>query len=275
MTTTERVALVGTGVMGAALLAALSGPGTTPRDVVVIDAVPDRAETAAAAHGARSVSRLEDAVAGAHAVVMAVKPADVAGVLARIGPALDPGALVVSVAAGLPCAFYETRLPVGTPVVRVMPNTPATIGRGTSAIAAGRAAREEHVATVEALLAGTGVVVRVAEKDMDAVTAISGSGPAYVFYVIDALAEAGVLLGLGRQLATTLATETVLGSAALVSETGEHPAVLRERVSSPGGTTVAALRRLDAAGVRAAFVDAAEAAARRSDELSRNLAGGD
>lgn len=271
MITIERVALIGTGVMGGALLAALTSPAPTSREVVVVDAAPGRSAAVAAERGVRAAGSVAEAVDGAHVVLLAVKPKDVAAVLVEVGAALRPGALVITVAAGLPCAFYEARLPGRVPVVRVMPNTPATIGRGTSAIAAGAAAREEHMAAAESLLVGTGAVVRVAEKDLDAVTAISGSGPAYVFYVIDALAEAGVLLGLGRDVATTLATQTVLGSAALVAETGEHPAVLRERVSSPGGTTVAAIRRLDAAGVRAAFVDAAEAAWRRSGEMAREI----
>lgn len=271
----QRIALVGTGVMGAALLAAITAPGAPHREVLVVDAAPGRAAAVAAAHGARAAPGIAAAADGAHVVVLAVKPGDMAAALEDLAGAVGPRTLVVSVAAGLDCAFYERRLAPGVPVVRVMPNTPATIGAGMSAIAAGSAATDEHLSVVEDLLSGTGAVVRVGEAQMDAVTAISGSGPAYVFYVIDALAEAGVLLGLSRALATTLATQTVLGSAALVRQSGEHPAVLRERVSSPGGTTVAALRRLDAAGVRAAFVDAAEAAARRSAEISRLLAGED
>jgi pyrroline-5-carboxylate reductase len=148
-----------------------------------------------------------------------------------------------------------------------MPNTPAVIGKGASAISAGTHATDEHLALTEGVLASTGLVVRAPEKDLDAVTAISGSGPAYVFYVIDAMAEAGVLLGLSRERARELAVATVHGAAAMVQETGEHPVVLRERVSSPGGTTVAGVRELDAHGVRAAFIAAAEAARDRSVEL--------
>ncbi len=270
----QRVALIGTGVMGSAILAGLTAPGAPARDVVVVDAAPGRASRVAAEHGVRHAERADDAARGADIVVLAVKPKDVAAALAAIAPVVGSATLVLSVAAGLACSFYENRLPAGVPVVRVMPNTPATIGRGVSAISPGVAAREEHLATAEALLAATGVVVRVAEKDQDAVTAISGSGPAYVFYVIDALAEAGVLLGLTRQVATTLAIQTVLGSGALAAESGEHPAVLRERVSSPGGTTVAALHRLDVAGVRGAVVDAALAAHARAGELARELADG-
>jgi pyrroline-5-carboxylate reductase len=268
----QRVALVGTGVMGGAILAALVAAPAPPRDVVVVDAVPDRARAAAGAHGAAHADSVAQAATGADVVVLAIKPADVAPVLAELAGVVGPQTLVVSVAAGLPTAWYEARLPAGVPVVRVMPNTPATVGHGVSAISAGSAADESHLGTVEELLAPTGVVVRVPEKDQDAVTAISGSGPGYVFAVIDALAEAGVLLGLSRSLSTTLAVETVHGAGALASRTGEHPAILRERVSSPGGTTVAGLRRLDAAGVRAAIVDAAAAAHDRSVELGRALA---
>lgn len=266
----QRIALVGTGVMGSALLAALLAPDRKRREIVVVDAVPERAAEAAARTGADHAASVREAAQGADVVLVAVKPKDVAGVLAELN-AIDPGALVISVAAGLPTTYLERYLPQGVPVVRVMPNTPATIGLGVSAISPGSAAGDAHLALAEDLLGPTGLVVRVPEKDQDAVTAISGSGPAYVFYVIDALAEAGVLLGLSRELATTLATRTVLGSAELATRSGEHPAILRERVSSPGGTTVAALRRLDAAAVRAAFVAAAADAHGRSLELAREL----
>jgi pyrroline-5-carboxylate reductase len=271
--TADRVVLVGTGVMGGAVLTGMLAAATRPGEVVVVDAAPHRAAQVAAEHGIAHAASVAGAAAGADVVLLAVKPKDVAGVLAQLS-GIDAATLVVSVAAGLGTGFYEARLPAGVPVVRVMPNTPATIGQGMSAISPGAHADERHLALVEALLAGTGAVVRVAEKDQDAVTAISGSGPAYVFYVIDALAEAGVLMGLPRGLSTTLATETVLGSAALVSLTGEHPAVLREKVSSPAGTTVAALHRLDAAGVRAAFVDAALTARARAQELAGELDAG-
>lgn len=270
MDTHQRVALLGTGVMGTAILAGLARIEEGP-DVVVADAAPGRAATVAADHGVAHATTAADAARGADVVLLAVKPKDVEALLAELAPVVTDRTLVVSVAAGLPTGFYERRLPPGVPVVRVMPNTPATIGRGISAISPGASAGEEHLTTTAGLLASTGAVVRVAEKDLDAVTALSGSGPAYVFYVIDALAEAGVLLGLTRELATTLATQTVLGSAELVASTGEHPAVLRERVSSPGGTTVAGLRALDAAAVRAALVDAVVAARDRSVELGRDL----
>lgn len=263
-----RLAILGGGVMGEALLAGVLGSGWPVEDVGVTEPFAVRATELSARYGVRAADGNARAVGRAGVVVIALKPKDVGGVLEEIAGSLRAGTLLVSVAAGLPCAFYEQRLPSGTPVVRVMPNTPAVIGRGASAISPGTHATEEHLLLTERILAKTGLVVRSAERDLDAVTAISGSGPAYVFYVVDALAEAGVLLGLTRDRARQLAVATVLGSAALLDETGEHPVILRERVSSPGGTTVAALRELDAHGVRAAFLAAAEAARDRSRELA-------
>ncbi len=264
-----RVLVVGGGVMGGTLVTALLAAGWSPRDVEVIETDPDRAEVLRRTHGVVTSGSAEAAAPRADIVLVAVKPDVVGDVLAQVGPVLRHGAPVISVAAGVPLAFYEQRLPAGTPVVRVMPNTPAVIGKGAAAIAGGTSATPDHLALAETILGPTGLVVRVAEKHLDAVTAISGSGPAYAFYLIDAMAEAGVLLGLPRDLATRLAAATVEGAAALVISTGEHPVVLRERVSSPGGTTVAAVAELDAHGVRAGVVAAARAAAARSAELGR------
>ena len=260
--------LLGGGVMGEALLAGVLGSGWGADDVVVVEPSTARAADLTERYGVLCEADGVEPVRAADVVLVALKPKDVGGVLVQIAGSLRAGALLVSVAAGLPCAFYEQRLPAGTPVVRVMPNTPAVIGKGASAISAGAHATAEHLALTERILARTGLVVRADEKDLDAVTAISGSGPAYVFYVVDALAEAGVLLGLTRDRARQLAVATVAGAGALLEQSGEHPVILRERVSSPGGTTVAALRELDAHGVRAAFLAAAEAARDRSRELA-------
>lgn len=268
---TPAVAVLGGGVMGGTLVAALRQGGWPGDRVTVVDQDAAKAAALADEHGVRTAT-LPDAVAAADVVLVAVKPDVVPAVLEQVAPVLRGGALVTSVAAGVPLRVYEDALPAGTPVVRVMPNTPALIGKGASAIAPGRAVEEGHLVLVERVLAATGLVERVAEKHLDAVTALSGSGPAYAFYVVDALAEAGVLLGLTRATALELATATVHGAATMLRETGEHPAIARERVSSPGGTTVAALRRLDAGGVRAAFLDALEAARDRSAELAAALA---
>jgi pyrroline-5-carboxylate reductase len=175
---------------------------------------------------------------------------------------------VVSVAAGITTGFVEARLPDGVAVVRVMPNTPALVNEGMAAISPGTHCTDEQLELVEDLLAATGKVVRVPEKQQDAVTAISGSGPAYVFLVVEAMIEAGVHLGLPRPTATELAVQTVAGAGGLVRETGEHPALLRERVTSPGGTTAAALRVLEDHKLRAAFLAATEAARDRSRALA-------
>lgn len=262
-----RVAVLGGGVMGEALVAAVLRAGVDLDDLAVSEPSATRATELAQRYGVRAADGNARVAGGADVVLIALKPGDVPAVLDEIAPALRPGTLVVSVAAGLPLSSYEERLPAGTPVVRVMPNTPAVVGQGASVIAAGTAASDEHLATTSALLAATGLVLTMPEKHLDAVTAVSGSGPAYVFYLIDALAEAGVLLGLTRAQSLELAAATFRGAATLLEESGEHPVVLRERVSSPGGTTVAGVRELDAHGVRAGIVAAATAAHRRSVEL--------
>jgi pyrroline-5-carboxylate reductase len=255
--------------MGATLLQAVLAAGWSARDVEVVEKDEARAEDLRRRHGVATSRSTARAAQMADVILVAVKPDVVGDVLAEISPSLRGGVPVISVAAGLPLAFYEQRLPDGIPVVRVMPNTPAVVGKGAAAICGGAAASERHLALTETILAATGLVVRVPEHLFDAVTAISGSGPAYAFYLIDAMAEAGVLLGLTRDLATRLAVATVEGAGALAADSREHPVVLRERVSSPGGTTVAAVAELDAHGVRAGVVAAARAAAERSRELGR------
>lgn len=266
-----KVVLLGAGVMGGAVLSSITAAEGV-REVVVTDVRADAARALAADHdGAVPVSGTSDnvaAVTGADVLVIAVKPQHVPTLLAQIAPAVDPRALVVSVAAGLPCSVYEAALPEGAAVVRVMPNTPAVIGQGVAATSPGRSATDAHLDLVEELLRRTGLVVRVPEHQQSVVTAISGSGPAYVFHMIEALAEAGTAQGLPRDLALRLASHTVAGSGAYAVESGTHPSLLREAVSSPGGTTLAALAVLDERAVRAAYAAAAGAAARRADELS-------
>ena len=187
----------------------------------------------------------------------------------RSPPCVRPGQLVISLAAGITTASIESRLPEGVAVVRVMPNTPALVDEGMAAISRGSHCDEAHLAEAEELLPATGRVIRVPEKQQDAVTAISGSGPAYLFFVVEAMIEAGVHLGLPRSTATELVIQTMVGSAKLLRETGEHPTVLRERVTSPGGTTAAAVRELEDHKVRAAFMTALESARDRSRALAR------
>lgn len=266
-----RVAFLGTGNMAEAVLAGALASGLAPSDVVATVRREARGAELAERYGIQTTTDNAEAVAGAQVVVVGVKPKDVAAMLDAVGGSLEPGAVVVSVAVGLPLSLYARHLPDGQPVVRTMPNTPAQVGAGVTAVVAGPTAGEPHVELVEALLAGTGQTLRLTEKEIDAYGALAGSGPAYVFYVVDAMAEAGVLMGLTRDVARRLAVQTVLGSGRLLAETGEHPAILREKVSSPGGTTIQALKRLDDGGVRAAFLNALEAARDRSRELGREL----
>jgi pyrroline-5-carboxylate reductase len=206
------------------------------------------------------------AVADADVVVVAVKPGDVAATLETALPALGSDTLVVSIAAGVTIGTLEALVPE-RPVVRAMPNTPALVGAGASAIAGGTRAGTEHLDLAERLLGAVGIVVRVAEPALDAVTGLSGSGPAYVFLVAEAMIEAGVLVGLTRDVATTLVTQTLLGSATLLARDDDGPEALRAAVTSPGGTTAAGLRELEAHGLRAAILDAVSAATTRSREL--------
>ena len=263
----DTVAILGAGVMGETLLSGLLRSGRPVQQLVVSERRPERAAELSAAYGVRVLDNAAAAAAAA-TVVLVVKPQDMADLLAQIRDRLEPGTLVVCLAAGITTAYLEQRLPQGTPVVRVMANTPALVDEGMAAISPGVHCDEQHLAQAEALLRSCGRVVRLAEKHQDAVTAISGSGPAYVFYVVEAMIEAGVLLGLARTTATELVVQTLYGAATMLRETGEHPTVLREQVSSPAGTTVAALRELDEHKVRAAFLTAIVAARDRSRELA-------
>ncbi|HET8560176.1 MAG TPA: pyrroline-5-carboxylate reductase [Marmoricola sp.] len=261
------VAIVGAGVMGETLLSGLIRSGRPAEELLVVEKRPERARELQERYSVTVVSEAR-AVEGADTVALVVKPQDMADVLDEVRPYLNPGQLVVSLAAGITTAYVEARLPEGVAVVRVMPNTPALVDEGMAAISPGTHCDEGHLVVAEQLLAATGKVVRVPEKHQDAVTAISGSGPAYLFFVVEAMIDAGVLLGLPRSTATELVVQTVVGSAKLLRETGEHPTVLRERVTSPGGTTAAAVRQLEDHKVRAAFITAMEAARDRSRALA-------
>jgi pyrroline-5-carboxylate reductase len=262
------VAIVGVGRLGEALLAGLLRSGVEATELVVAEKDPGRVAAVCAQHGVAAATTAE-AAAGAEVVIVAVKPHDMAGLLADLGTKLAPGAFVVSIAAGITLTFLQEALPAGTPVVRVMTNTPLLVGEAMSAICAGRYAGEAELARTEELLGAVGRVVRVPEAQLDAITALSGSGPAYFFYLVDAMIEAGVLLGVPRPLAAELMVQTALGSARMLRETGEHPALLREAVTSPAGTTAAALREFDRQAVRAAILDGLVAARDRSAELGR------
>lgn len=261
------IALLGAGVMGEILLAGLLRAGRTPDEIVATDRRPARAAEIAHRYGVRVVDNA-DAVAGADTVLLAVKPQDVTDILDEIRHSLAADALVVSLVAGVETDVLAEHLEPGTPVVRVMPNTPAAVGEGMAAISAGAHATSDHLDRVTAILGSVGKVVTVPEKYQNAVTAISGSGPAYLMFVVEAMIDAGVLLGLPRDIATQLVVQTMLGSAKLLSDTGQHPTVLRENVTSPGGTTASALRALEDHRVKAAFITAMEAARDRGQYLA-------
>jgi pyrroline-5-carboxylate reductase len=265
------VAVIGAGVMGETLVSGLIRAGRPVESLLVGEKRPERADELRERYGVEVLPNRE-AARRATTVALVVKPQDMADLLEDIAPELRKGQLVVSLAAGITTQFIETRLPDGVAVVRVMPNTPALVDEGMAAISRGSHCDEEHLVEAESLMASTGRVVRVPERQQDAVTAISGSGPAYLFFVVEAMIEAGVHLGLPRTTATELVVQTVVGSAKLLRETGEHPTVLREQVTSPGGTTAAAVRQLEDHKVRAAFLTALEAARDRSRALAEGSA---
>jgi pyrroline-5-carboxylate reductase len=264
------IAVIGAGVMGETLISGLLRAGRRPEDLLVGEKRRERAAELEERYGVRVLPNL-DAARDADTVVLVVKPQDMGDVLDELASVVRPGQLVVSLAAGITTAFVEARLPEGVAVVRVMPNTPALVDEGMAAVSRGSHCDESHLLEAESLMASTGRVLRVPERQQDAVTAISGSGPGYIFFVVEAMIEAGVHLGLPRSTAAELVVQTVVGSAKLLRDTGEHPVVLRERVTSPGGTTAAALRQLEEHKVRAAFLVAIEAARDRSRALAEGM----
>lgn len=284
-----RIAIVGGGNMGEALLAGLLRSGRQARDLVVTEKAADRSRYLADTYAVRAATDLRDAVENAAFVIVAVKPADVEAVVGEIAAAATQAEgnsveqVIVSVAAGVTTGFYEARLPAGFPVIRVMPNAPALVGAGVSALAPGRFASAEQLDDAAELFRSVGGVLTVSETQLDAVTAVSGSGPAYFFLYVEALVDAAVATGLSRAVATDLVVQTMAGSAAMLLERTEGaaagagkgsagrpdttPAELRALVTSPGGTTAAGLRELERGGLRAAVAAAVEAAKTRSEQL--------
>ncbi|MDO7868578.1 pyrroline-5-carboxylate reductase [Nocardioides jiangxiensis] len=262
-----KTAFIGVGVMGETILAGLIRAGRPASDFIVGVRRPERGAELAEKYGVTVLANRE-AAAQADTVVLGTKPQDLAAVLQEIAPAMRAGQLLVSLAAGITTSFIETHVPGGVAVVRVMPNTPALLDQGMHALSAGSRCDEAHLVEAEALLGATGKVVRIAEKLQNAATAVSGSGPAYIFYVVEAMIDAGVMLGLPRPLATELAVQTLYGSATMLRDLGTHPTILREQVTSPGGTTAAALRYLEDHKVKAAFLSAMEACRDRAQELA-------
>jgi pyrroline-5-carboxylate reductase len=262
------IAVLGAGKIGEALLSGLLNGGREARDLLFTERHPERATELTRRHGVDAVE-VAEAAKRADVLVVAVKPQDIEPVLDELAPLVGPRSLVVSLCAGLPTALYERRLAEGVPVVRVMPNTPMVVGEAMSAISPGRHATDAHLALVEELLSCVGKVVRVPESQQDAVTALSGSGPAYFFFLVEAMIDAGILLGLPRAVAEKLIVQSAVGAGKMLAETGEHPVTLREAVTSPAGTTINAIRELENHGVRAALIAAIEAARDRSVALGK------
>ncbi|WP_191987101.1 pyrroline-5-carboxylate reductase [Mycobacteroides franklinii] len=289
----SRIAIIGGGNIGEALISGLLRAGRQAKDIVVSEKVPARAKALAEAYSIR-ISEVADAVEGADFIVVAVKPSDVESATTEIAAALakldaegserETDQVLVSVAAGVSTSFFESKLAAGAPVVRVMPNAPMLVGAGVSALAKGRFANDEQLSAVAELLESVGSVITVAESQMDTVTALSGSGPAYFFLLVEALVDAGVASGLTRPVATDLVIQTMAGSAAMLLERAESDgnrapglqtrtevdttaAELRATITSPGGTTAAALRELERGGLRASVYAAVDAAKTRSEQL--------
>lgn len=269
---TERIAIVGGGKIGEALLAGLIAAGKPTKDLVVAERVAERATEIAQEYGVLVTEDVTTAVESAQYVFLAVKPDAVEAVLRKLAAADDTAEferVTVTLVAGIPLARYENALQAGSPVIRVMPNTPMLVNEAMSAVAAGRHVDDGQLAAVVGLLESVGRVAVVPEKQMDAVTAVSGSGPAYVFLMAEAMIDSGVSLGLTRAQATELAVQTIRGAGILLSDSGLSPVDLRAAVTSPGGTTAAAIRELESHGLRGAFYAATAAAATASADAGR------
>ena len=261
------VAVLGAGKMGAALLSGMLRAGRSADDLLVTARREDRRQLLTERYGVEAVTNAQ-AASRAGTLLLCVKPQDMPALLDELAEVVSVDRLVVSMAAGIPTGSVERGLPPGVPVIRVMSNTPVLVDEAMSAISAGRHATEEHLERAEALLRPVGRTLRVPESQQDAVTALSGSGPAYFFYLVEAMIDAGILLGLPRAVAHDLIVQTAIGAAVMLRDSGEHPVTLREAVTSPGGTTINAIRELENHRVRAAFLTALEAARDRSRELA-------
>ena len=270
MSVEHTIVFVGAGNMAGALIRGLIGTGTVPADrIIAADPDQDRLRALEAELEIRVTSDNAEAVKDATVVVLAIKPQVFAQVLPGLSGALPADALLISIAAGISTRIIERSFPDGSRVVRTMPNTPALVGAGASAIAGGTHATDDDLELTETLFRSVGIAVRVPEKQIDAVTGLSGSGPAYVFAMIEALRDAGAREGLPEETALQLAAQTVFGAARLLLDEKEAPEVLRDRVTRPGGTTRAGLDALAAAGFADAIMGAVRAATRRSVELGK------
>jgi pyrroline-5-carboxylate reductase len=261
------IAVVGAGKIGETLLSGLLRSGWPVGRLMATARRPERADELAQRYGIDVVDN-ETAVKRADVLAIAVKPQDAATLMADLGPKVPADKLIITLCAGLPTSFFAGWLLAGTPVVRVMTNTPALVDEAMTAISAGSHATTEHLTLAEEMFRPLGRTIRVPESQQDAVTALSGSGPAYFYFLVEAMTDAGILLGLPRQVAHDLIVQTAIGSAIMLRDSGEHPVKLREAVTSPAGTTISAIRELENHGVRAALLAALEAARDRARELA-------
>ncbi|WP_242337557.1 MULTISPECIES: pyrroline-5-carboxylate reductase [Anaeromyxobacter] len=272
----KKIAFLGTGNMAEAFVKGLLRAGTaTAAEILCAELRSERRDEIAKRYGVTTVASNLEATEQADIVVLSVKPQTMEQLLDEIAPAVDHRKLVISIAAGVSIAAIARKLGAGVRIVRTMPNTPALVGAGASALARGAHATDADLEQARALFQSVGTTVVVEEPLLDAVTGLSGSGPAFLFLVIEALADGGVKVGLARSVAMALAAQTVLGSAKLVLETGEHPGRLKDQVTSPGGTAIAGVHVLEQGGLRAALIAAVEAATRRSRELGERAVRGD
>jgi pyrroline-5-carboxylate reductase len=265
------IAVLGAGKIGELVLSGLLRAGWPASQLLVTVRRPERGDELSSRYGVRIVDNLT-AVTEADVLAVAVKPQDAGVLFEEIGPKVPAGKLIVSLCAGLPTTFFAARLPEGIPVVRVMTNTPALVDQAMTAISAGQYANGEHLGIAEEMFKPLGKTIRVPESQQDAVTALSGSGPAYFYLLVEAMIDAGILLGLPRQVAHELIVQTAIGSAVMLRDSGEHPVKLREAVTSPAGTTISAIRELENHGVRAAMLSALEAARDRAREIAAQSA---
>ncbi len=267
----KNIAVIGVGKLGGTLCSALVRRGVvTPDRLVGTTAHEASAQSAQEQYGIRVLNDNTAAVAGADLIILSVKPQGMGKLLQELKPVVSPGQVVLTAAAAITTGFVEERLQEGVPVLRAMPNLPSLIGHGMTVLCPGRRARAEHVALAEEVFGAVGRVAAIDHEElMDAVTGLSGSGPAYGYIIIESLAEGGVKTGLPRSLATTLAAQAILGAAAMVLETGQHPALLKDMVTTPAGTTVDGLMALEEGNIRVALIKAVDAATAKAKEISR------
>ncbi|WP_224248694.1 pyrroline-5-carboxylate reductase [Hyalangium gracile] len=266
------IAFLGTGNMAEAILKGLLRAGTArPEGIIATGRRTERLEELKRLYGVRTTQDNVAAAREADIIILSVKPQAMDKLVVQVAPALDHRKLIISVAAGVPIAALERRLGAGARIIRTMPNTPSLVGAGACALARGEHASEEDLAVASRIFQAVGTTTVVEENLLDAVTGLSGSGPAYVFLVIEALSDAGVKVGLPRYTALKLAAQTVLGSAQLLIETNAHPGQLKDQVTSPGGTAIAGLHTLEAGGLRTTLINAVEAATRRAKELGEQF----